>query len=241
MTAGIWQETELWNYLSMGDGNSCPLRESCENRARGGWCLSDQVGCFFNGRESSAPTNDDEDELGIFRSLFRRYFPFSFPWRPGHILKLVETLAQDCLAQTAVTHPPVGEDIIGQLGIEPSVEIRLLPLRSNHGAVWHLEDAWVVHVNSYDTPVRQRWTVFHEVFHILAARSKAIINFRKPGSRDGRFNELLADYFATCVLLPADWVTEAWTRSHHSLAKLAEEFQVPEVAAWVRLKTRGLI
>jgi len=34
--------------------------------------------------------------------------------------------------------------------------------------------------------------------------------FRKRGTKEGSFNELLADYFATCILMPKEWVTEKW-------------------------------
>lgn len=82
-------------------------------------------------------------------------------------------------------------------------------------------------------------TLFHEVFHILA-HSRATPVFRKQEIKEGLFNEMLADYFAGCVLMPEGWVKEKWAEVN-DLKQIAEIFQVTEVSMQIRLKTMGLI
>ena len=64
--------------------------------------------------------------------------------------------------------------------------------------------------------------------------------FRKRGTKEGSFNELLADYFATCILMPKEWVTEKWVEVE-DLDRMAEIFDAPKSAMCVRLKRLGLV
>ena len=64
--------------------------------------------------------------------------------------------------------------------------------------------------------------------------------FKKQGIKEGVFNEILADYFAGCVLMPKGWVREKWAEVNN-LKQTAEIFQVTELSMWIRLKTMGLI
>ncbi|MDP2931880.1 MAG: ImmA/IrrE family metallo-endopeptidase [Chloroflexota bacterium] len=84
--------------------------------------------------------------------------------------------------------------------------------QSHHGAVWRLSDCWLIHLNSNDTSARQRFTLYHEIFHILA-HGKAKPVFKKTAcNQEGSFNELLADHFAAVMLLPEKWVKVIWAQ-----------------------------
>ncbi len=37
-------ESELWDYLSSGEGEWCPIYSRCQTRLSGGWCPSDNLG-----------------------------------------------------------------------------------------------------------------------------------------------------------------------------------------------------
>ena len=231
-------ESELWSYISSGDGVNCPLYDTCQIRQWGGWCFSDNKEMFSGLYGTYAlSSSSDEDELDTFRSLFDHNFPRE--WKPGRIFQLVESLANKYITQAKLNQPPVITELIKQFDISPSIEIRLLPLKAYHGAVWHLEDGWIVHLNTEDKPGRQRTTLFHEVFHILA-HCRATPVFRKRGVKAGLFNEMLADYFAGCVLMPKEWVKEKWAEVN-DLKQMAEIFQVTEVSMWIRLKTMRLV
>ena len=233
-------ESELWSYLNRGDGVNCPAYDTCKTRQHGGWCFNDNKE-MFSGLYGPHPyvidSSSDESELDIFRSLFEHNFPRK--WKPGIIFQLVEALANKYIKKAKLNQPPITTELIRQFDISPGVEIHPLRLRAYHGAVWHLENGWVIHVNTEDKPTRQRVTLFHEIFHILA-HDRATPVFRKQGSKRGLFNEMLADYFARCVLMPNRWVNEKWAEVK-DLKRIAEIFQVTQVSMWIRLKTMGLV
>ncbi|MBA7470170.1 hypothetical protein ES707_05448 [subsurface metagenome] len=231
-------ESELWSYISKGDGVTCPLYDTCKTRQLCGWCFNDNREMFSGLYGTHAISGSSGDsELDVFRGLFEHNFPRE--WRPGRIFHLVEALANKYIKQSKLNQPPVITELVRQFDISPSIEIRFLPLKAYHGAVWHLDDGWIVHLNTEDKPGRQRVTLFHEVFHILA-HSSATPVFRKRGVKKGLFNEMLADYFAGCVLMPKGWVKEKWAEVNN-LKQMAEIFQVTEVSMWIRLKATGLI
>lgn len=233
-------EAELWSYMSKGDGISCPMHDVCETRKSCGWCFDDNKEIFTGSYETHVRSfGSDDHELETFLGLFETNF--SQKWKPGRIFQLVEALANKYVKKTRLNQPPVSTELIKQFGVSPNLEIRQLPLKAYHGAVWHLDDGWVIHINSNNKPARKRVTLFHEVFHILAhCKAGATPVFRKRGTKEGLFNEMLADYFAGCVLMPRKWVEQKWTEVG-DLKRMAEIFQVTEVSMWIRLKTMGLI
>jgi len=224
--------------MGRGDGANCPLYGTRKTGHCGGWCFNDNKE-MFSGLYGTYVTDSsgDDNELDAFRHLFEHSFPRK--WIPGRIFRLVEALANKYIKKAKLTQPPVIAELVKQFDISPGVEIRPLPLKAYHGAVWHQEDGWVIHLNAEDKPARQRVTLFHEIFHILA-HYRATPIFRKRGAKEGLFNEILADYFAGCVLMPKEWVKEKWAESNDS-KQMAEIFQVTEVSMWIRLKTMGLV
>ncbi len=146
-------ETELWSYISKGDGVSCPFygvdkfghcskQRFRENRE------------MFSGLDSTRVlgSSSNGNELDVFRNLFEHKFPRK--WVPGRIFQLIEVLANKYIKEAKLTQPPVITELIKQFDISPRIEIRPLPLKAYHGAVWHLEDGWVIHLNSRDKPTK---------------------------------------------------------------------------------------
>jgi len=85
----------------------------------------------------------------------------------------------------------------------------------------------------------KRFTLFHEAFHILAhCRTTPV--FRKRGSIRGSFNELLADYFANCLLMPRKWIRETWAEVK-DLDRIAEIYDAPKAGVCLRLRHLGLV
>jgi len=89
------------------------------------------------------------------------------------------------------------------------------------------------------SPAGKRFTLFHEAFHIIA-HDKATPVFRSRGCKRGAFNELLAEYFAANILMPTDWVREWWAEVR-DINRMAEIFDVPKTAMWIKLKFLKLI
>jgi len=220
-------ETELWSFISKGDGMSCLLHERCPRTERSGWCL-------------------DENRERLNRLLDKRQFNFeSFDFIEREtkgvcrLAQLVETLAGTYLKMGKVRCPPVSTGLVMLFDQQHTVEIHQLPLKAYHGAIWRQKDGWIIQVKEADAAPTMRFTVFHEAFHILAhCRTSPV--FRKRGSIVGSFNELLADYFASCILMPREWVVERWAKVK-DLDRMAEIFDVPKSAMCIRLRRLGLI
>jgi len=157
------------------------------------------------------------------------------------IFQFVEKLAQRLLKKGGVCNPPVPIKLLSLADEQNPIEIHPLPLKVHHAALWRLRDKWVIQLEDNAPSARNRFTLFHEAFHILAhCGSSATPVFRKRGVIQGSFNELLADYFAICVLMPRGWVKEKWTEMGN-LGKMAQLFDVPKSTMWFRLKELGLI
>ncbi|MCL5108637.1 MAG: ImmA/IrrE family metallo-endopeptidase [Chloroflexi bacterium] len=153
--------------------------------------------------------------------------------RPCELLGHVESQANDFLAAAGISSPPVPLDLIHTFDPLRPVEIRLLPLRAHHGAVWLLGDEWVLQLNSNQPLPMKRYVVFHEGYHIVCHVSAMYEAETADGCRP--FAEATADYFAASILMPREWVLAYWPRVR-SVAKMAEIFQAPEPAmrSWAR-------
>jgi len=218
-------EAQLWSNISSGDGMHCPLYSNCRIRQKGGWCLDDnkeQIDWLLD-TDSFNFSSFDFIESGTCYGEF----------------KMVEMLAQRYLKEGGVRCPPVPTEIISLANEQRPVEVRLVPLKACHGAVWHLQDGWVIQLNENDTPATRRFILFHEAFHILA-HNKANPIFRNRRTEEGSFNELLADFFAVFILMPKQWVKEKWAEVR-DLEEMAKVFDVPKAAMCIRLKRLGLM
>lgn len=219
-------ESELWSYVSSGNGEHCPFRLHCRNRHQGQWCPDE------NKERLSALYDKKRCALSDCDFVTEGECSCVFP--------MVQRLAQRYLKKGGISGPPVPCELILLIPEQHKVEIRSLPLKAYHGAIWYLKDKWIIQLNRDDTPGRKRFTLFHEAFHILAHHSQGTPVFRKAGSPYGSFNELLADYFAVCILLPKEWVVQEWAKCH-DFNHMVKIFNVPEPLMCIRLKRLGLI
>lgn len=153
--------------------------------------------------------------------------------RPCEMLLNVEDLANGFLQSAGVTSPPVPLELVHTFDPDRPVEIRYLPLNSHYGAVWFVNDAWVLHLNVNQPAFMNRYVAFHEGYHILCRLSA--MHEGEAGDNCRPFNEAIADYFAASLLMPRAWVLEYWPRVR-SIRDMAEIFQAPEpaVRSWVR-------
>lgn len=220
-------ESELWSYISKGEGEHCPFCNDCHVRQTGGWCPDDNKEKLLG--------LVDKSELGLSD------YDSVKPGAPcGGIFRVVEILARKFLIRGGVYCPPVPTELVSLVDEQNPVEIRLLPLKTCHGATWYLKDGWVIQLKENDLPVVRRFALFHEAFHILAhCRTKNPV-FRKKGSERGSFNELLADSFAVATLMPTKWVKEKWAEVE-DLDQMTQIFNVPKPTMYVRLKRLGLL
>ena len=220
-------EAELWSYVSSGDGIRCPLHDHRRLLKRSGWCpdeYRERLNQLLDERQFDFHGYDfiKSDTKGLCR-----------------LCQLVERLAEMYLEMGNVRCLPVSTELVRLFDQQHAIEIRQLPLKAYHGAIWSQNDGWVIQVKDSDTAPTMRFTVFHEAFHILAhCRTTPV--FRKRGSVVGSFNELLADHFALCILMPREWIRQKWAEANN-LDRMAEIFDVPKSAMCIRLRKLGLI
>jgi hypothetical protein len=217
-------ETELWAYVSSGDGMHCPLYNHCQVRQNGGWCADDH-------REHVNQLLDEQFNLSDYDC--------TKCGTCGRIFAIVERLAQKYLKKGKASCPPVPTELVSLADEQHTIEIRQVPIKVYHGAIWYLKEGWIIQVKDSDKPATKRFTLFHEAFHILAHCQTTPV-FRKIGSNKGAFNELLADYFAACILMPRRWIKEKWAEVEN-LDRMTEVFDIPKPAMYFRLKHLGLI
>jgi predicted transcriptional regulator len=99
---------------------------------------------------------------------------------------------------------------------------------------------WVIALNEDDHPTRQRFTLAHELKHVL---DNPFIEVLYPG-RDGKPSatraEAICDYFAACLLMPRPAVKALWGLRHQRVDDLAAHFGVSRAAMGLRLHQLGL-
>ncbi|UCB42919.1 MAG: ImmA/IrrE family metallo-endopeptidase [Dehalococcoidales bacterium] len=220
-----WEE-QLWSYLTTGNGMRCPLLNCCTSMLRSEWCADTNL-----------------TKLNLLIASDGQFDPDSFdrirPCGEG-VMPYVERLAEQQLRRGKVAAIPVPTDLVQLAGEGHPVEVRPLDLRACYAATWRLQDGWVIQIPDTASPSHNRFALFHEAFHIIAHSRCQSPVFSKRGANQGSFNELLADYFAICVLMPREQVREKWVEAK-DLKKMADTFEVPKSTMWLRLREMDLV
>lgn len=219
-------ESELWHYISSGDGVHCPLFDGCGIKRGGGWCLSEHTD--FYSRIFMTHQNDFKDCDFLDKYCFSR------------IDTLIKKLARKYLCIGGVTDPPVPTSLIEVFQREYNLEVHVVPLKFFHGAVWNLGSKWLIQIRQQDPSNSQRFTLFHEVFHVLAHTSANKVIFTRGSSEVGTYNEMQAEHFASSILMPRPWIMEMWPQAM-DVDKMAEIFQVTRKAMYLTLRWNHLI
>lgn len=151
---------------------------------------------------------------------------------------LAERQAGRLIRALRVEEPPFPEQAIECL---PRVDVRYVGQRRLAGALQWTGGHWCIAVNRDDTWGRQRFSMCHELKHLIDHPLKDALY------RDGRFGsahiqaERAADYFAACLLMPKSWVKRVfYEEGVRDERVLARRFQVSVAAMRVRLDQLGL-
>ncbi len=226
-------ESELWSYITLGDGIICPLSNSCKLDKK-------EVRCFNETKEYNKKlyrfVDSDELDYSILDSSEQR-FPKCII--RGKIFNLVAKLAFKYLNERWNKSIPVPSNLVLESCDNIPIEVRHVPLRVHHGAIWRLDDCWLIHLNSKDSSARQRYTLYHEIFHIMAHCQGTPV-FKKARVEEVYFNEVLADHFASNILLPPEAVKAKWADTK-DVSHMAVIFDVPKPIMFMALQNRGLI
>ncbi len=129
------------------------------------------------------------------------------PLRYAEALRLAEMQAQKYLRLSGVTEPSVSERIIADL---PRVQVtRMSPFPTSGASHWS-RGQWLVVVNGSEPLTRQRFSLAHEIKHVIDHRFARLIFSQFPKSERAAMVEQVCDYFAGCLLMPRPWVKRSW-------------------------------
>jgi Zn-dependent peptidase ImmA (M78 family) len=126
------------------------------------------------------------------------------------------------------------------------VDIAITRLPSGlDGLAWQADHFRLILVNRTDRWTRQRFTIAHELGHILARDAQNLLLEAEvaPG-RQAEASEIRANAFAANLLLPEDELRAAWSataRTDDSFGRLVVRFQVSPSALAARMKALGII
>ncbi len=100
---------------------------------------------------------------------------------------------------------------------------------------------WLIFLNAHEAPTRRRFSLFHELKHIL---DHPFIDSAYPATRTANADkraEQIADYFAACVLMPRRALRSVFFGGQQDPDELAAMFGVSGAAMTFRLQELGLI
>jgi Zn-dependent peptidase ImmA (M78 family) len=148
---------------------------------------------------------------------------------------------------------------VDRIARDLGVAVRLQPFAGKlSGMLVRKEDGWVIGVNSLEAPVRQRFTIAHEIGHhqLHAAAQDVFIDRSYPiRFRDGRSStgedrqEIEANRFAAELLMPTDFlradlanqeIDGLGIEGEELVERMAKRYQVSKQAMTIRLTSLGL-
>ena len=115
--------------------------------------------------------------------------------------------------------------------------------RDISGMVKNSKEVKQIFINNQDIPSRQRFTLAHEIGHILLHHDNLdkdfdVVDYRNNGISNRKESE--ADSFAASLLMPKERAKNVWA-FYEDVDDFAEEFGVSKMAASIRLRYLGLI
>jgi Zn-dependent peptidase ImmA (M78 family) len=106
-------------------------------------------------------------------------------------------------------------------------------------AYWE-DRKWIITLNGRESYLRQRFSLAHEIKHILDHKNKYYLYLDHVGITHNRSAERQADYFAACLLMPRDHVMRLYKMGVTSPTELAPFFEVSPKAMHIRMRTLKL-
>ncbi len=189
-----------------------------------GWSASHQP--LLPTSRAAAQQDRERGVLAILRSLMPKRL---LTTREAEIV--AELQANRLLELAGLPQAPIPNELITEL---PRIAVRVDPDLPVSGCAQWVSGRWLISINGSEPWTRQRFSLAHELKHVL---DHPAVNIIYAGDEQA---EHLADYFAACLLMPRRYVRTAWYEGMQSLAALSEHFGVSERAMAVRLQHLGL-
>lgn len=164
------------------------------------------------------------------------------PHRPLSVpesLRVAELQANRLLRSSDVHEPAVPEGVITEL---PRIAVERVSRAPVSGAVRWSRGFWLVAINRGEPLVRQRYTLAHELKHVLDAPFGELLYPEWRGMSEHDRAEHVANHFAACLLMPKAWVTRHYfDKGVTDLRRLAYRFEVSQTAMRIRLESLGVL
>lgn len=169
------------------------------------------------------------------------------PHRPltlGESYTLAEKQANRALQLAEQKQPDVNLGWVLEL---PRVEVQLSPrfkMDGLSGFTTFSHGRYVVMVNRNDSHARRRFTLAHELKHLLDYTAAPVIHkglgHGDPARAEQQI-EHICNHFAACLLMPRMWLKRAWFNGVQDVSALAGLFNVSEEAMTKRLSFLGFL
>ena len=156
----------------------------------------------------------------------------------GESLRVAELQANRLLEASGIYEPAVPAEVIDNL---PRVSVERVGRVPVSGSVRWSRGLWMIAINRHEPQVRQRFSLAHELKHVLDAPFGDVLypSWRGMSSHDR--TEHIANHFAACLLMPKPWVRRAFfNQGPTDLRRLACRFDVSQTAMRIRLESLGL-
>lgn len=164
------------------------------------------------------------------------------PHRPltfGEGLRVAELQANRLLQPAEVHEPAVPESAVTNL---PRITVERVGRIPVSGSVRWSKGLWVIALNRLEPAVRQRFSLAHELKHVIDAPFGDLLYPGWRGLETGERTEQVANHFAACLLMPKAWVRRAYfNHGLTSLPGLAALFEVSQTAMRYRLESLGMV
>jgi predicted transcriptional regulator len=162
------------------------------------------------------------------------------PLSPSEVRQVLERQATRLLKLSETLGPPVPvTEIASAL---PRVIVKHVPdLPSSGRAQWN-GSGWVLLIDSSEAKVRQRYSLAHELAHVVWHPLTAQVLPDTPKTLSEDRVEQACEYFAACLLMPRVWMKRAYfDQGIQDVPSLSRLFGVSWLAMRYRLEQLGFV
>ncbi|WP_457028732.1 ImmA/IrrE family metallo-endopeptidase [Kitasatospora sp. P5_F3] len=156
---------------------------------------------------------------------------------------IAEAQAERLLELFEIKEPSVD---VGRIAELPRVDVRIASPLPVSGLTYWEKSRWVVAIRRDDSTTRRRFTLAHELKHIIDHPYVDVLYPQTQASDEttkgqaAKQVEAICDHFAACLLMPAAWVRRYWQQGLREVEVLARLFKVSPAAMTIRLGVLGL-
>lgn len=169
--------------------------------------------------------------IGALRALAPRR-----PLTVDESLRVARLQANTLLRLLGIEDGPVPVEFFDYL---PHLRVIQAPLPVSGVSHWTGKE-WIITVSSGESWRRQRATIAHEFKHIIDHSRADYLYVGNHLHSASEQAEIVATYFAGCVLVPRKLLKQAWYGGMQRIGELADHFDVSPAAIRVRLAQTGI-